>query len=402
VTATPRRTAALLGLAALAAAWVFAITQLLHTSVPSNLHLPQLRASDYFTPAQLHRARSFDRFVRIDFVLSQLALLAALVGYALRGERLERQSAAGRVGTGLLLGMLGLAIVWLAQLPFGLAEVWWERRHGISHQGYVSWVLDSFFALGGAFVSICLVIAIVMGFAGWLRNRWWIPGVPAIVGVGVLVAFISPFLIPATHSLRDPALRADARELELVEGLPNIPVRVQEVHEFTTAPNAESAGLGPTRRVILWDTLLSGRFPRPEVRVVIGHELGHLKHEHIWKGLGWSAVFLLPIAFLIALATRGRGGLYSPRAVPLALLVFVVLQLVVSPLQNAVSSRMEQEADWTALRATRDPAAATSLFQRLARTSLADPSPPGWWQALTGNHPTIMRRIEMVKAWQGR
>jgi STE24 endopeptidase len=152
--------------------------------------------------------------------------------------------------------------------------------------------------------------------------------------------------------------------------------------------------------VILWDTLIRhGRFPRPEVRVVLAHEFGHLKHNHIWKGLGWSAVFLLPIAFLVALSTRGRGGLYSPKAVPLALLVFTVLQLATSPLQNAVSSRMEAEADWTALNATRDPAAATSLFQRLARTSLADPNPPGWWQALVGNHPSIMRRIEMAKAW---
>ena len=401
MTSAGRRVAPLVGLAALAAAWVFAITQLLHTSVPSDLHLPHLDPSAYFTQSQLHRARSYERFVRIDFILSQLALLAALVGYALRGERLERESAAGRVGTGLLLGMLGLAIVWMAELPFGLAEVWWERRHGISHQGYVSWVLDSFFGLGGAFLSICLVIAIVMGFAGRLGNRWWIPGVPAIVGVGVLVAFVTPFLIPATHSLHDPVLRADARRLEQVEGLPRIPVEVQDVHQFTTAPNAESAGLGPTRRVILWDTLLSGRFPRGEVRVVIGHELGHLKHQHIWKGLGWEAVFLLPIAFVIALATRGRGGLYAPRAVPLALLIFVALQLLVSPLQNVVSSRMEQEADWTALNATRDPEAATSLFQRLARTSLADPDPPGWWQALTGDHPTIMRRIEMTKAWAG-
>jgi Zn-dependent protease with chaperone function len=339
--------------------------------------------------------------VRIDYVLSQLALLGALVGYALRGERLTKQSAAGRVGTGLLLGMLGLGVVWIAQLPFGIADLWWERRHGISHQGYLSWILDSFLGLGGAFLSICLVIAIVMGFAGLLRNRWWIPGAPAIVAVGVLVAFVTPFLIPAVHPLRDPRLLADARQLERAEGLPHIPVKVQDVHTFTTAPNAESVGLGPTRRVILWDTLIRhDRFPRPEVRVVLAHEFGHLKHNHIWKGLGWAAIFLVPIAFLVALAARARGGLYSPRAVPLALLVFVALQLATSPLQNSVSSRMESEADWTALGAARDPAAATSLFQRLARTSLADPRPPGWWQALVGDHPPIMRRIEMVEAWR--
>lgn len=395
-----RRVATIVGLAALTAAWVFAITQLLHTSVPSGLKLPHLAASDYFTPAELHRARSFERFLRIDYLLSQIALLAALVAYALRGERLEKESAAGRVGTGLLLGMLGLGVVWFAQLPFGVADLWWERRHGISHQGYFSWIVESFFGLGGAFLSICLVIAIVMGFAGLLRNRWWIPGAPAIVAVGVLLAFITPFLIPATHRLHNPQLTADARQLERVEGLPHIPVEVQEVHEFTTAPNAESVGLGPTRRVILWDTLVQrGRFPRPEIRVVLAHEFGHLKHQHIWKSLGWEVVFLLPTALLVALATRRRGGLYSPRAVPLALLVFVALQLITSPLQNAVSSRMESEADWTALNATRDPVAATALFRRLSSTSLADPDPPGWWQALVGNHPTIMRRIEMTKAW---
>jgi STE24 endopeptidase len=403
VTVRPRQVASLLGLALLTAAWVLAITQLLHTSVPSGLRLPHLHAADYFTPAQLHRARNFEGFERIDYVLSQVALIAALVGYALRGERLTRESAAGRVGTGLMLGMLGLGLVWFAQLPFGIAEVWWERRHGISHQGYVSFVVDSFLGLGGAFLSVCLVIAIVMGFAGLLRNRWWLPGVPAIVAVGVLLAFISPFLIPAVHRVHNPQVRADARQLERVEGLPNIPVEVQDVHQLTTAPNAESVGLGPTRRVILWDTLLQpGRFTRAQIRVVLAHELGHQKHRHIWKGLGWEAVFLLPIAFLVALSTRGRGGLYSPRAVPLALLVFVVLQVATSPLQNAVSSRMEAEADWTALNATRDPAAATALFQRLATTSLADPDPPGWWQALVGNHPAIMERIEMTKAWPGR
>src|SRR5581483_5349169 len=265
--------------------------------------------------------------------------------------------------------------------------------------GYLTWIAQSFLGLGGEFLAICLVIAVVMGFAGLLGDRWWIPGVPAIVAVGVLIAFISPFLIPATHPLRNAALAADARALERREGLSRIRIEVQDVHGFTTAPNAESVGLVPTRRVILWDTLLGGRFPRPEVNVVVAHELGHLKHEHVWKALGWEAIFGLPIGALVALATRPRGGLYSPLAVPLALLAFVVLGLASSPLQNAVSSRMESEADWTALRATRAPAAATRLFERLATTSLTDPSPPGWWQALVGSHPTIMRRIEMAQAW---
>jgi STE24 endopeptidase len=386
----------------LALLWAFAAGRLLRTSVPSGLRLPQLDVGRFFSHAYLDRSASYERFLRIDFVLSQLALLLALAGYALRGERLMRESAAGRVGTGVLLGMLGLAVVWIAQLPFGLAEVWWQRRHDVSHQSYVSWIFQSFFGLGGEFLFVCFAIAIVMGFAGLLGNRWWIAGVPALVAVALLIAFVSPFLVGEVHSARSPTLRADAQQLAHAEGLGSVKVEIQDVHRFTTQVNAEAVGLGPTRRVILWDTLVNGRFTRGEVRTVLAHEIGHIAHNHIWKGLAWLALFAIPIGFLLALATRARGGLYDPRAVPLALLVFTLLQLALSPARNAVTRRMEAEADWSALQATRDPGSARSAFVRLARTSRVDPDPPGWWRALTGDHPTILERIEMVEAWRAR
>lgn len=97
-----------------------------------------------------------------------------------------------------------------------------------------------------------------------------------------------------------------------------------------------------------------------------------------------------------------RGGLAKPEAVPLALLVFVVLQLLSGPLMNIVSRHEEAEADWSALRATRDPSAARSLFRHLATTSLGDPDPPGWSYVLYADHPTIVQRIAMVDAWQQR
>ena len=81
---------------------------------------------------------SYEAFLRVDQLLATLATLVALGLYAARGARFARESAAGRIGTGMLLGMLGLGFVWLAQFPFGLAALWWERKHDISNQGYVS------------------------------------------------------------------------------------------------------------------------------------------------------------------------------------------------------------------------------------------------------------------------
>jgi STE24 endopeptidase len=177
---------------------------------------------------------------------------------------------------------------------------------------------------------------------------------------------------------------------------------VQDVARFTTAPNAESIGFGSTRRVILWDTLLDGRFKRSEVRSVLAHELGHIAHHHILKGIGWLALFLIPSTALIALCTRRLGGLARPEAVPVALLVFVVLQLLTLPLRNIITRHEEAEADWSSLRATHDPVSARSLFGDLATSSLADPDPPSWSYVLDEDHPTIMQRIAMTDAWQQR
>ena len=136
------------------------------------------------------------------------------------------------------------------------------------------------------------------------------------------------------------------------------------------------------------------------MRVVTAHELGHIAHHHILKRVGWLMLFLLPAAALVALFTKPRGGLARPEAVPVALFVFVLLQLLTTPLMNIVSRREEAEADWSALKATRDPTAARSLFRELAKTSLANPDPPTWSYVLFADHPTIVQRIAMVDAWQ--
>jgi STE24 endopeptidase len=151
---------------------------------------------------------------------------------------------------------------------------------------------------------------------------------------------------------------------------------------------------------VLWDTLVDGRFSRPELEIVIAHELGHLARNHIWKAVGWYALFAFPGAFLIARLTRRRGGMAEPAAVPLSLLVLVVLGLLALPLQSAISRHREAEADWMALQTTRNPTAATALFRRFVPTTLDEPSPSTIDYLLLENHPTIMQRIAMAQAWR--
>jgi STE24 endopeptidase len=302
----------------------------------------------------------------------------------------------------MLLGMLGFAFVWLAQLPFGVVQLWWDRRHDVSEVGYLEYVVSSWLSLGGVFLFVCVAIVIVMALARPLRDQWWIPGAAVFVGLGLLFAFVSPYLVPDQSPLRDPQLARAADRLARQQGVPDIPVKVEDVDAYTDEPNAFAAGLGPTRRVILWNTLLGPPFADREVRVVIAHELAHHSRDHIWKSFGWFALLAAPMALLVAVATRGRGGMYEARAVPLALLVVIVLQVAVTPVQNVLSRRLEAEADWVALETARDPRAQRAVFQDLAETSLADPDPAAWEMLLFGTHPSAMDRIGMAEAWRAR
>ncbi len=398
---TAHRGAGFAALVVAAVVWAVAAVLLWRASrVPSSLSLPKVHVDTLFTPHQLARARTFERFGRIDWLLSELALLGVFAIYAKRGGRFARESAAGRIGTGLLLGMLGLGIVWLVQLPFGLADLWWERRYGIAHEGYLEWIVGNWAALGGEFLSVCAALLIVMWLARRLGERWWLVGGPVFVVIAAFFTFVSPYLVTGTHPLHDPALSADARRFARAQGIAPVRIVVQDVHKETSAPNAESVGIGPTRRVILWDTLLDGRFTGREIHVVVAHELGHASRNHLLKGVAWFALFAIPGAWIIARSTRRRGGMAEPAAVPLALFVLVVLQLLASPLQLAISRHFEAEADWMALRTTRDPVAAKGLFRKFTTVALEQPDPPGWAYLLLADHPTIEQRIAMVDAWQ--
>jgi STE24 endopeptidase len=135
---------------------------------------------------------------------------------------------------------------------------------------------------------------------------------------------------------------------------------------------------------------------------VLAHELAHHSREHILRSLGWYALFALPGAYLIAVATRRRGGMARPEAVPLSLFVLVVLQLASLPIDNAISRRFEAEADWVALQTTEKPDAARMLFAKFTREALAEPDPPRWSVLLLDSHPTVADRIAMADAWKSR
>jgi Zn-dependent protease with chaperone function len=390
-------------LAALAGAWAVAAFFLWDSSiVPGGVHVGGLDPYAFFGRNLLRKGDHYEQFLRIVSLLATAATIAVFVFYARWGTRFVRESAAGPIGTGMLLAMLGFGLVWLVSLPFDVVTLWWERRHHVSRVSYWEAIFGGWLGLGAVFTFLCLAVLIVMGFARLIGERWWMPGAAVFIGLYALFTFVSPYLVGSSHELRNPQLQADFERLARKEGVAGIPLRVQDVHGDTSAANAFTVGLGPTRKVFVWDTLLDGRFSRGEIDFVFAHELGHQARLHLVKGIGWYALFVIPGAYLIARITRRRGGMGVPEAVPLALLVLVVLNTLARPLEAEITRHLESEADWAALQATRDPRSGQALFQEFAKTSLADPDPPTWAYLWFEDHPTLMQRIGMVRAWQAR
>jgi len=182
----------LIAFAALAAAWVWGAHALWDTQVPADLKLPDLSAAQEFPQRELEKAESFEAFVRVTFLLSQVVLIAVLVVYAKRGAVFVRESAAGPIGTGFLLGMLGLALVWIAQVPFGLVDLWWARLHDVLNIGYVEWLVEEWLGLAGTFLFLCVALLIGMGLARLLRRSWWLPAALAFTVTCVRKETMSP------------------------------------------------------------------------------------------------------------------------------------------------------------------------------------------------------------------
>jgi STE24 endopeptidase len=233
-----------------------------------------------------------------------------------------------------------------------------------------------------------------------------------IVAFGVVTIWLFPIVIDPIFNdfepLRPGATRSDVLELAERAGVDVGEVYRVDASRRTTAANAYVGGLGNSKRVVLYDNLISG-FPRDEIRMVVAHELGHQKHNDLIRGLAWLALVAPAGTYLVqrlAEAFARREGLGDPRVKPgpavlpaIALAVGLV-SFGIAAASNVLSRQVEGRADSYALTLTRDPAAFVALERRLAVRNISDPEPPALLHLLFGTHPTTVERIGIGEAWR--
>lgn len=370
-------------------------------------------ATQHFDTAFLDKARVFRSHGYGLYFLRKGLVGLLLVGALASGAHLLLRRLP--FGPGVVGATLALLVVFtlleVTRWPFGLYGLSLSRAVGLSHQSTGSWWLDTFQGLG-IFLAEAAVAGGVLFWLMKARPQSWPFWATAGVAVGgALLTFLIPVLIDPVFNkftpLTDVALRDRFLAITRQAGVPVKEVLVADASRRTTAVNAYFTGFGPTRRIVLYDTLIKGLTPR-EADLVIAHEAGHWRLHHIYKGL---AMGVAGAALGLWLAARLLGALFRARAFgltgpldPAAAVLFVLLywlgMFLSMPIENAISRRVEAQADQFALELTGDADTAVAVEVALSRTNLNDIVPPPLARWLFFSHPGTLERIAQAERFR--
>ena len=327
-------------------------------------------------------------------------------------ERLIRRRWASRLLASALLITLLSVLLFPLELYSGFIL---PHQFELSNQTFGEWLVEG---LKGFAVAVVIFAPLLSGLLHlidrWPR-RWWLAAWVGTIPLTIVMVFLAPVVIEPLFNDFTPLENAEleSRLLSLAEGVGIESSRVFEVDKSrqTRTLNAYVTGIGASKRIVIWDTLLDA-MDDDEVVFVMAHEMGHYVKHHLWKGMAFSAALSL-VLFWIASRLIHRGfaqygerwgarDLGDPAALPWILLVGSVLMFLASPAANGFSRSVEHQADLFALEHTGLGRAGAGAFAELSRRSKSDPDPNPLIRFWRYSHPTIAERIRLAIEWENR
>lgn len=358
----------------------------------------------YFTEAEIERG---SRYARPQLALAlargavELAIVSSLVIRPRFGRRTPRPVAQGAAVGALLATGLTVAVLPLRAIS--------RRRAiaaGLDTQSWRGWAADLVKAEAIEAGFAAAAGAAVIAAARRYPRGWWAPAAAGSVCVGAGLAALAPIVLDPIFNdftpLAEGEIRSDVLALAAAAG-----VKVGEVYSVdasrrTTAANAYVTGLGPTKRVVLFDTLLD-RYNRDEIRTVVAHELGHVRHRDVPRSVIYAALVAPAAAWAVQRLSWGlspeRG---TPATLPALVLAAALVSVPVGVVGNGLSRAVERRADEYSLQLAGTPAAFVSFERAIALQNLADLEPPRWVTGLLATHPPTAERIGAAVAFEAR
>ena len=299
----------------------------------------------------------------------------------------------------------------LVTLPIGFYSGFVvDHRFDLSTQTVRGWIVDELKGVGLELVFGVLAVTVLYYLIADVRF-WWIYAALIFAVFSIILSVILPFvLLPIFYKvnpLADLQLRDDLLQMTKRAGSAGNVERVLVADESRKSirANAFFSGVGGSKSIVLFDTLLSN-FTRREIGTVVAHELGHYVNKDIWKEALTSGLLIIPPFFLADAALRfgvsaqSLSSTVDPAGLPLIVAVLVAVNFALQPVSNAISRRVECKADEFALQVANDPEAQSSAERRLADLSLSVDRPSRLVELLFYTHPPSSKRIELAENWR--
>ena len=309
----------------------------------------------------------------------------------------------------LFFGVLAI-ISGVAGMPFDLyATFVLERKYGFSTITWRLWLADLLKSLVISSILMGILVSAVMAFILYLPTSWWLWAWVFFTAFEILLLWIYPVVIAPLFNkyepIKDEALREQITSLMAKVGLRAKGIYQVDEGKRSRHTNAYFTGIGKTKRIVLFDTLLASHGAE-EILSVLAHEIGHWKKKHILKQLIFMiAASLVMLYFVYNIV--GAPLLYRAFGLPempiyaglfVVSLYFSCIGFFASPLGAAIMRRFEREADRTAVELTGTPDHMISALKRLAKDNLANLHPHPLYAWFYYSHPPLLERIVYLQA----
>lgn len=286
-----------------------------------------------------------------------------------------------------------------------------EHQYDLATQSFGAWAGEQAMGLVIGIIVGALLIAGLLTLVRRFRDGWWGIGAAVTILFFAFMLMLAPVLVAPLFNKYSPMEAGPLREQILAmaraNSVPADNVYVVDQSRQTTRISANVSGLGPTIRISLNDNLLAQGTP-PEVRAVMGHELGHYVLNHsLSLMLGFGLIILLgylAIAKLVPPMLRRWGPRWGveriedPAVVPAAFIVLAVYFMLATPFTNSLTRMHEQEADIFGLNAARAPDGFAKIAMKLSTYRKIEPS--AWEEIVFFDHPSGHTRVSTAMRWK--
>ena len=310
-----------------------------------------------------------------------------------------------------------LVMATLGGLPLDWIGEHYERTYGISVQGWGGWIGDV-----GKLLGLTLAVGVpLMLLFNWIvrraPRRYWLGAWVVTLPILAFLTFVEPLVVPLFFK-QEPLAKNHAALVAKLEtvvartGIDIPPDRMYLLKASTkyTGMNAFVAGMGPTKRYVMWDTA-TDQLPDDEVLFIFGHESGHYVLDHIPKGFALSAVGLFFVfwacagfaAWMVRRAGPrwGASELSSRTGFVVLLFAISIASFLLQPVSNAVSRHFEHQADVYGQEAIHGVVpnpqkTAVAAFNALGQSWLDDPNPSPFIEFWLDSHPSVQHRANFA------